>query len=400
MSSKPVEITECVDLSEWKSDGKSRVDREAGVIREVKALGWKSLNGREYVPAGVNVAHYEGRVVYSDHSRRGEQRSVRDAIGILEGAEKRDSGIYAQRLRLFNPKGEFEQRVMTAAEVAPHVFGLSHTAKGRTRPGGRGEVVEEVMSVQSVDLVGDPATVTGLYESRGAGMKTLTVKEIQQALKAKRPDYARALTEMAEAGIMGPDMPMPEPADEPAAGAGADHRQAIKDACKACLDDDSLDLKTMVNKIKKLMKLAMDEEGGVEDDGGDADESDSESEAESEESVKKTKEGVEVSAKLARLAKLEVMDKVRTAADEAGVKVPKSLLESVRHDVTDAEVKALVADLKAAGGHVGGQKPRSATPVVITERKKAVAESKADKAGVPDVADPKAVAKWLNGSGK
>ena len=54
------------------------MDRDAGVIRGVKLLGWASANGREYLPAGVDPALYEGRVVNIDHAASGKSASARD----------------------------------------------------------------------------------------------------------------------------------------------------------------------------------------------------------------------------------------------------------------------------------------------------------------------------------
>src|SRR3954467_13319392 len=51
-----------------RTPGRLTVDRDAGVIRGVKVLGWDSKNGRRYDPAGVDPALYEGADVNIDHA--------------------------------------------------------------------------------------------------------------------------------------------------------------------------------------------------------------------------------------------------------------------------------------------------------------------------------------------
>lgn len=372
-----VDLFECLALSECVCEDRGnapRVDREKGIVRDVKILGWTSANGRRYEPSGVTAALYEGKVVKSDHVKPGQNRSVRDSFAWLEGVNIRADGVYAKQLRLLNPKGEFEQRVLSAAESAPHVFGLSHTARGREKAGSRGSIIEAVESVQSVDLVDDPASVAGLYESRRFSVK-LTVKEIMEALQSKRPKYVKKLSEAVEAGLMSPDAAMDMPPEEET---GADHEQAILDACKACLDDSALDTPAKLAKIKKLLGIMNGKETETDTPADDA--------PDKEESRKRRE-------KDDRLALLEARERLRAAADEAGVKVPKLLMESLRTDMTEAQTKALIAELKA--GSLGrGQQPRSATP---TDGKGgtggSVRESR-DQSKVPE-GDAKAVGKWL-----
>lgn len=359
-----------------------RVDREKGIIYDVKVLGWRSQNGREYLPAGVNPKLYEGRKVCTDHPKRGQDRSTRDTVGWLEGITKQASGIYAKQFRLLNPKGDFEQGLMTAAESAPHLFGLSHNAAGRERPGSRGTVIEEVEHVNTVDVVDDPATVAGLYESRNPAMKK-KLKELIESLAGPRPGYSRALREMAEAGVVSPDAMMDAPPDA-SANDGVDHKQALRDACKAIIDDDSLSEADMLKKIKAVLKLIKGKKADSPDEPDEPDEP-----ADTEES-RKRKEQANLREENARLKCRELL---RTAADEAKVVLPKALLESVRPDLSEAEAKALVAEFRSGGG--GSQRPRSAGPLPPQGGTGAVVgapvrESKDDR---------KAIAARINGRG-
>lgn len=353
-----VDLAICVDLSEGSAP--SRVDREAGVIRGVKLLGWASQNGRTYDPAGVDPGMYESRVVNFNHHKGVGDRSVYDRFGRVVNVVKRDDGLYGDLEYLRSHP--YAESVVEAAERMPNVYGLSHTARGRERrrPGGPA-TIERVESVQSVDLVGDPATVAGLYESRGNG-RMATMKELRESLAGSRPGYAKALKEMAEAGLMGPDATMPDPAPE-ASSAGADHQQAILDACKACIDDDSLAPDEKVKKIKKLLAIGAGADTPAESDSSGEDDSDDSGAANESKTVKtESKVNDELAALQAKLQAIEARDRLRSAADEAGVKLPKALLESVRSDVTEAQAKSLVAELKQIH-KADAARPRSAAPV-------------------------------------
>jgi hypothetical protein len=267
---------------------------------------------------------------------------------------------------------------MTATPTATSI-----TAHGNcVRRGGK-EIVESLSKVVSVDCVAQPATVAGLYESKGTPVK-LKIKVLAKRLKESRPGYAKALREMAEAGIMGPDAAMPEPAPAPAEAPpeepeAADHMQALNDAAHAVLDDGALSPKEKLQKIKEIFKLmgAGEEkatpgpdfggEGAGGDVGGD-DDSDSDGSDSEDEDVSKKEESVK--AKLSRLALMEAKERLRAAADEAKVTLPKTLLDEINPRITEARCKALVAELRGAAPR--GQQPRSATPApakVVTESK-------------------------------
>jgi hypothetical protein len=346
-----VNLFECLTLSEGRP---LRVDREAGIIYGVKALGWDSLNGRRYLPEGVDPKLYEGKKVCRDHVRPGQSRSSNDTIGVLEGTSKEPTGIFAARFRLFNPRGEFELRLMGAAEHAPHAFGLSHTARGREKPGSNGTVIEAVESVATVDIVDDPATVAGLYESRNhsRNQKVKTLTEWVADLEGSRPLYARALREMAEAGLMSPDADMAPPPEEAEAGDG-DHETALKagfrSAIIACLDDESMDLQATMKRIKEILKT---EEKLL---GGNGNGGESEEEPPAEESRRRG----EVANLREELGRLKSCERVRAAADAAGVRVPKTILENLAPDISEAKAKQIVAELR---GTTAAQRPRSASP--------------------------------------
>lgn len=169
----------------------AQVDRDAGVIRGVKILGRESRNGREYTPAALEQAArlYQGRAVNLNHARRhDEQRPVEAGIGWLEDVEVRPQGIFGDLHYLkSHPHAEC---LIEAALRNPRRFGLSHHAEGRvTRRAGR-EVVESIERVRSVDVVQNPATNNGLFESENSMSKT-----IQEVLEASDLPEAAGLLE-------------------------------------------------------------------------------------------------------------------------------------------------------------------------------------------------------------
>jgi hypothetical protein len=322
------ELFECIDLHE----GRGKVDRDRGLIEGVKILGWNSANGRRYEPSGVDPKLYEGRPINLNHNKGSGDRDARDRLGRITNVEKRPDGLYGT-LHLLTSH-EMADRVFEAAERMPNAFGLSHTARGRERPGPNGSVIEAVQSVSSVDLVSDPASVSGLYESRGRGVAKVRVRirDLIESLKYTRPGYAaglRRITEQdeagAEAGIMSPDAMMeePEPPADLGGGEGADHEQAIRDACKAVIDDTALTPKEQLKKISALLRVI---EGGGGGGGG--------GEGATEESR--------------QLARYRARDRVRTAADMIGVRVPVTLLETINPEITEQQARALVAELRGS----------------------------------------------------
>ena len=65
----------------------------------------------------------------------------------------------------FNPKHALAEQLVWDAEHAPENVGFSHNVEARTVRRGERIVVEAITRVQSVDLVADPATTRGLFES-------------------------------------------------------------------------------------------------------------------------------------------------------------------------------------------------------------------------------------------
>src|SRR5262245_40609737 len=205
-------LCEITDLFE-STAGAGRVDRERGLIRRVKVLGWTSANGYSYDPAGVSASLYEGKVVNLGHGSSGMDRAPADRFGRLVNARKDEHGIWADLEYLRSDP--LAGKIAEAAERMPGLFGLSHVVdRGDYRRGKRGEtvVIEAVDRVRCVDLVSDPATTRGLLESRRVPSMNGTLADLVEAVKA-HPQCPAALTEQMDALL-----PAPEPQEATASG--------------------------------------------------------------------------------------------------------------------------------------------------------------------------------------
>lgn len=149
-------------------DASARVDRGAAVLRAVKILGFHSRNGRRYPPEALieAVPLYEGARVNVNHPSGdpAAPRDYRDRLGSLENVRYRESqGLFADFR--FNPKHALAEQLVWDAENAPQNVGFSHHIQARLRRDDEGWIVERILKVHAVDLVADPATTDGLFES-------------------------------------------------------------------------------------------------------------------------------------------------------------------------------------------------------------------------------------------
>ena len=142
------------------------IDKDAGIIRNVKILGFISKNGRTYTPQAIKeaVPLYEGVPVNADHGDTKTPRSIHDRLGRIINVH------FVEGEGLF---GDFEffkthplsSRIIEAAERLPESMGFSHYADGQVRKNKGIEEVYKITNVKSVDLVSDPATCNSLSET-------------------------------------------------------------------------------------------------------------------------------------------------------------------------------------------------------------------------------------------
>lgn len=154
--------------------GATRVDRVRGVISGVKILGRESRNGRTYAESAIKAAAglYEGAKVNVNHPKGNPSasRGYEERLGSLRGVQIKADGLYGNLH--YNPKHPIAEQLAWDAEHAPDNVGLSHNVEAKVARRGGKSVVEAIVKVLSVDLVADPATTSGLYESTGSNVTT------------------------------------------------------------------------------------------------------------------------------------------------------------------------------------------------------------------------------------
>lgn len=176
------------------------VDREKGIIKGVKIIGFNSQNGRKYLPEALKdaVPMYEGIKVNIDHPEKGptQQRSSHDRFGKFINVRFVESeGVYGDLLYLKNHP--LAESVCEAAEREElnDVFGMSHNAQGEGMVDKKNIfVVSKITEVRHVDLVADPATTKSLTESQAPGKQEteeaagnrVRYKSKKQAVGARR----------------------------------------------------------------------------------------------------------------------------------------------------------------------------------------------------------------------
>lgn len=301
------------------------VDAALPVIRRVKILGWESKNRRQYLRESVQPNEYAEKVINLNHpDGPNKQRQVQDRFGWFEAVTKDDSGVWGDLH--YNPKHPYAEQFAWLAANKPSLVGLSHDAVGTGRTNKDGVfIVEKVIEVKSVDLVADPATTKGLFESMEPQLDT-------PAAGADEKSVAQQIGEL------------------------------IVQICK-----DEQDPKVKKKKILKALKLfdepeAEEEEGGeVEEAEGDeaesAEDEDEEGKKRTEESVKAKKLAKENKELRERLDALEAKDRLnekhKTAhrlCEEAklpAVLVSETFLTLLVEAKDEAAMKKLIEDRRS-----------------------------------------------------
>lgn len=211
-----IRITEALTTS-------AKPDRENGILRGVKLIGFESKNGRSYPPSVLKSAvHlYEGAKVNIDHpepNNPNRPRLYTERFGVIRSARfVEGSGIFADLH--FNPKHSCAEQFCWDAENNPTSLGFSHNASLTSRRAKDGkEVIEQIVNIRSMDLVADPATTSSLFESEN----------------------------------------FPTVDDQPITPDQGDPKDQVKNAFKqmviAAFDDSSLDAKATLKKIGEIMK--------------------------------------------------------------------------------------------------------------------------------------------------
>ncbi len=126
-------------------------------------------------------------------------RDYQDRIGVIRQVVVRpDEGLFADFH--FNPKHLLSEQLLWDAEHAPENVGFSHNVEARVRRSGDTAVVEAILRVQSVDLVADPATTRGLFESAD-NEELASDNDPQQALSVTAEPQAPSWKELTVEGL-------------------------------------------------------------------------------------------------------------------------------------------------------------------------------------------------------
>ena len=147
-------------------------DSDSGLISGVKILGLTSRNGRVYPPEVLREAAplYEGAKVNVNHVSKEAARlprDYRDRIGTVSNVVfKENSGLFADFH--YNPNHAQAKQLLWDAHNAPNNVGFSHCVEAVYHQENDLSVIDKIVRVISVDLVADPATTSGLFESEEA----------------------------------------------------------------------------------------------------------------------------------------------------------------------------------------------------------------------------------------
>lgn len=149
------------------------IDREKGIVYGIRIINPTSKNGNTYPSAVLDRSKslYEGAKVNLNHSKNtNDDVSVESRFGRLQNVRVSESGGLEGDLR-YNPKHPFASQFEWAVENQPDLYGFSHYSRVNWRVNGGEKVAESIVYVYHVDLVADPATTSGVFESEN---KTMT----------------------------------------------------------------------------------------------------------------------------------------------------------------------------------------------------------------------------------
>lgn len=266
-----------VQESAARFDQSTRVDRAAKVVRDVVVLGHKSDNRRIYTQAAMESALplYEGAAVKIDHPELDKARDPRPfdttwgwlknaRVVMEEGAPKIRADLHYLET---HPN---TLTILERIESHPDKLGLSHNADvdGDWADGGSVFNVAAITEVRSVDLVENPATTRGIFESRDPNgdrpVATATKRKMKLRGILEGADYlpgkaasisGKAVVEMMDQSeewseVLDLEMEMAD-AGSPEDGVSA----GIEMAIIAVVKDSELDAKGKLDKIKKLLGI-------------------------------------------------------------------------------------------------------------------------------------------------
>lgn len=308
------------------------VDREKGMIFGVKICSAKSDNGYRYQSEALKnaVTLYENKSVMIDHpplDKARKNRPLRETFGKIKnpryekGSTPDEEGVYGD-IKCIKAH-EMANVVFEMAEEMPDEFGMSHNADAIEDRNGD---IVRIARVRSVDLVRNPATTKSLFESRNEERDM--ENDSDDKPKTKNLKFKDIIEKAGLVVLLEEEMMSPMSASEVAVpdGSGVDSDAAMKAAFRsaitAAFDDDSLDFKATMVRIKDLVKSYYKVAG--KDDAAEGDAGGSESEGGSDD-------------------KPPTMESLQKQLDDfKEEKKVRVLLESSQVDATEDDVEVLV----------------------------------------------------------
>lgn len=177
-------------------------DEDNMVVTGVSVLGPVSKNQRRY-PVEVQEAAlplFEGAKAYLNHPTSKEMsdpRRVQDLIGEHKNIRMSGDMTYSDLHLIDN--ATVREHLVPIIKNKPHLVGNSIVVRGNSiREKDGWEKVTKILAVRSIDVVAEPATTHGMYESESQtppsedtmDLKKLTLEE----LRAERPDLVAVIT--------------------------------------------------------------------------------------------------------------------------------------------------------------------------------------------------------------
>lgn len=321
-------------------DSGSRIDRESGVIRDVRILGAESRNGRRYTEEAMRdaVGLYEGADVHIDHrlSEKDPQRGLWEAFGVLRNIRYVEADKSLRGDLHYLKTHEATDKILERIERWPDTIGLSHEAYGDSRRDGDVVVVDRITEVRSVDLVRDPATNKSLFEERRA----MRVK-LRKILEGCSGVDARAKRLLEADDVM--DLPVMDSEYEMDGEmpSSSDVEAALAAMITSLLSDKSLDKAALMTKVEAIIDAVIDEPAAPEEPAAPASEAEGEPSMDEEPAQEMCKKESKV-RKPSTAKLLEHKLAIRDAIDAAGFSV--SQLGSDRVALLESQ-----SDIKAVG---------------------------------------------------
>lgn len=244
-------------------DSTSRIDRDSGVIRDVRILGAESRNGRRYTEQAMRgaVSMYEGCDVHIDHrlSDKSPERGLWEAFGVLRNVRYIESDKSLRGDLHYLKTHEAADKILERIERWPDTIGLSHEAYGDSRREGSTLIIDRITEVKSVDLVRDPATNKTLFEERRA--MQMTLRKILESCKTADRRAARLLEadDVMDLPVMDDEYEVSS--DMPGS---AETDAALAHMITSLLSDKSLDKATLMAKVKAILDAIVDEPAAPE----------------------------------------------------------------------------------------------------------------------------------------